>query len=261
MGTNVALETIDPNSTFANFPAPALTALYQRSVGGLKFALATMDGTPGANPARAHDPALSRTLYLPANFPETAPQRQGYSVAMLEGELAGFRVQGALRADNATFGGLGGKYTSLTVERQAGPYTAALTLAGAGAPIDTLGAYVWAPNLAESGWGAGLGAKARGMGILRAGGFDFASVGPVVRAPAWWPGTPLTLALQQTVGPGGALAAGATLETAVKPHPMLPDIGLEYSLGKFDPALGNALLDPSRPFTHQLYSVFTTFAF
>lgn len=261
MGTNVALETIDPNSTFANFPAPALSALYQGRVGGVKFALATMDGTPGANPARAHDPAQSRTLYLPANFPEAAPQRQGYSVAMAEGEVAGFRVQGSLRADNQTFGTLAGKHTALTVERQVGPASAALTLAGAGAPVDTLGAWVWAPDVGQSGWGAGLGLKARGMGVLRPSGFDFLSVGPVVRAPAWWPGTPLTIAVQQTMNPTGAIAAGVTLETAVKPHPMLPDIGLEYSLGKFDPAGPNALLDPASPFTHQLYSVFTTFAF
>lgn len=54
----------------------------------------------------------------------------------------------------------------------------------------------------------------------------------------------MTLATQQTHGPNGeALAAGMTLEAKLVLHPKLPDANQEYSVRKFDPAGGNALLE------------------
>lgn len=260
MGTNVALETLDPNSSFANFPAPGLSLLYQTELADTRLSLATFDGTSGASIARSHDPAQARTLYLPLNFPETAPYHQGYSLALFERRFAPVRVQLGLRADNASFGTPQGKASSLTIEAGDEQLAGSLTLAGAGLPLDRLGAYVWRDGLA--GFGVGLGLKATGLGPLQPSGFPFVSYGPLVRTPAWGWLPRWTIAAQESRGAmGEPLASGLTLETSARPHPALPVIGVEYSLGKFDPAGRNGLLDLSTPFTHQLYSVLTTVSF
>jgi hypothetical protein len=260
MGTNVAIETLDPNSTFANFPAPGLSLIYQTELADTRLSLATFDGTSGASIARSHDPAQARTLYLPLNFPETAPYHQGYSLALFERRFAPLRVQLGLRADNSSFGTALGKASSLTVEAGDEQLAGSLTLAGSGLPFDRLGAYVWRDGLA--GFGVGLGLKATGIGPLQPTGFPSVSYGPLLRTPAWGWLPRWTIAAQETRGAlGETLASGLTLETSARLHPALPMLGVEYSLGKFDPAGRNGLLDLSTPFTHQLYSVLTTVSF
>lgn len=261
MGTNVALETLDPNSTYVNFPAPALSLVHVRPLGQGRLTLATMDGTPGASPARARDPAQARALYLPSNYPATAPQRQGYSLALYDLPLAWGRLQLGWRTDNLALASWGGKYTTVTLDVGDHDFGGSLTLAGPGAPGDQLGAYLWGSQP----WGGamGLGLKAGGWKLLEPPSpTAFVSYGPMLRLPAWTWLPPLTLALQQTNGSEGRpLAAGVTLETSFKPAAALPEVHAEYSVGKFDPAGHNALFDPSRPFTHQVYSVLTTFSF
>lgn len=260
MGTNVALETIDPNSSFCNFPAPALALVHQQKLGSWSLALATQNGTWGALPARAHDPAQAKGLYLPLNFPEATPQHQGYSLAVVENDLGVVRFQGAVRANNQTMATEGIAATSLTVDARQEAWSASLSLAGKQAPLDTLGGYVWAKDLA--GFGLGAAVKSNGLALRQASPFAYVSYGPMLRTPAlpWLPS--FTLSVQQTNGKtGNALAAGYSLETALKLHPDLPAIGLEYSAGKFDPSRPNELLSAGSPVTHQLVGVFTTFAF
>lgn len=260
VGTNVAQETLDPASTTANFPNPGLSLVLQQRFGSARLSLATNNGVYGANPARAHDRAQARALTLPLNYPESPALYNGYSLALLENDFGGARLQVGLRADNNTMGTSQGKYSSLTVDAGDARLGGSVSIAGPGLPNERLGAFAW--GTLPAGFGLGAALKANGMLGMTAGAYRFVSYGPMVRTPAagWFPSW--TLGVQQTNGPSGeALAAGYTVETSLRLHPALPLFNLEYSAGKYDPAGGNVLLDPSRPATHQVFAFITTFAF
>lgn len=258
MGTNVALETLDPASTFANFPAPGLSLIYKQKLGSARVSLATNNGVFGASPARAHDPALAKTLTLPANFPESPAQHNGYSLAILENDFGFARLQAGLRADNNTLGTERGKYSSLTLDVGDSAVGGSLSLAGAGLPTDRLGASVFSGL--PGGFGVGLGLKANGIGFLQPSSYPFTSYGPMLKTPGIGFLPPFVLSAQQTRGAADeALAAGYTVETSFKPHPALPAFNLEYSGGKFDPAGGNGWF--TGQVTHHVVSFLTTFAF
>lgn len=260
VGTNVAQEVLDPASTIANFPNPGLSLILQQRLGSAKLSLATNNGVYGANPARARDRAQARTLTLPLNYPESPALYNGYSLALIENDFGGLRLQAGLRADNNTMGTAQGKYSSLTLDAGDAKLGGSLSVAGAGLPTERLGGFAW--GALPGGFSAGAALKANGMLGMSASAYPFVSYGPMLRTPGvgWFPSW--TLGIQQTNGPAGeALAAGYTLETSFRLHPALPTFNLEYSAGKYDPAGNNVLLDPSRPATHQVFAFITTFAF
>jgi hypothetical protein len=252
LGTNVALETLDPNSAFVNFPSPSLSLIHQRQLGTAQLSLATSNGNWATNVDRAlTSPGL---LYLPRNYPLPAALYDGYSLVAIEDQFGPARLQAALRADNRTMGTVEGKSSSVTIDWGGPSLAASLTLAGRNLPLDSLGGYVWADNVAGFGLGAGI--KSQGMGFLQSTSYPFLSYGPILKTPSVIGLPSVTLALQQTQGTHGeALASGYTIETQVRPFAGLAPIGLEYSSGKFNAAGSNALFDPISPFTHHVYAV------
>ena len=264
-GTDITLQALDPNATQAIFPRGNYAAAASGEAGPFSLGVAVYNGAlAGRDVARLGALGYADSLPQPEQF------NQGTRMVTALGADFGFvRAQVAAKTPGLIHEGLGDFNKTLTGTLDLGSDALGLSLqtvarsAFTGNFTPSQASVTLASNdLFGTGFGLGLGlnsgtvlqtslqggnafvlanpAKSLMQGM---GGTDYNSYGLALKLPGFSIFPNLTLAAQQTAGPGfsGNIASGLTAQADIKIW-QLPLMQLEYSSGKFDPNLDNGLL-------------------
>jgi hypothetical protein len=289
-GTDVALQSLDPNATQGVFPLSSFTVAANGEAG--PFSLGVGVYQPGV---AGRDVARLGALGYPASLPGPETYATGSRMLAALGADFGFvRAQVAAKTPSLT-DNLGAFNKTLTGSVDVG--TDALGLSVQGVALTDFGGGNFVParvsaklasnDLFGTGFGLGLGTN-MGTAVNTAGqtfvgpagnrslmqglaGIDYGSYGLYLRIPGFSILPSLTLAAQQTAGPGfsGTIASGLTAQAEVQLFD-LPRMQLEYSSGKFNPLTvdgdgnptgSNGLLDQSSFISNEQLTATLVFPF
>lgn len=270
-GTDVAVQALDPNATQAVAPLGSLTAAASGDAGPFSLGVGVYQpGVAGRNVGRL------AALGYPASLNGPELYNNGSRmVASLGADFGFLRAQLAAKTPSLTEG-LDQFNKTVTGTVDLGSDALGLNVQGVAATSFTgnfvpsrVSAKLASNDLFGTGFGLGLGtnlgtvlnttgstfvAPTGGRSLMQGlGGIDYGSYGLYLRIPGFSILPSLTLAAQQTAGPGfsGTIASGLTAQADVQLFD-LPRIQVEYSSGKFNPlpaasgstnTPGNGLLD------------------
>jgi hypothetical protein len=263
-GTDVALQSLDPNATQAIFPRSSFTAAASGDAGPFNLSVGVYQ--PGV---AGRDLGRLAALGYPASLPGPETYTMGSRMlAALGADFGYVRAQVAAKAPGSFAQGLDQLDKTLTGTLDIGSDALGLSLQGVANTSftgsflpDRVSAKLASNDLFGTGFGLGLGTNLGtvvGLGTnnlftaptgnrsLMQGmsGIDYGSYGLYLRIPGFSIIPSLTLAAQQTAGPGfsGTIASGLTAQAEVQLLE-LPRMQVEYSSGKFNPGTNNGLLD------------------
>ncbi len=271
-GTDITQQALDPNATQAIFPRGNYAAAASGEAGPFSLGVAVYNGG-----LAGRDLGRLGALGYATNLPQPETFNLGSRMVTALGADFGFvRAQVAAKTPGLVHEDLGGFNKTLTGTLDLGSDALGVSLqtvarsAFTGQFTPTQASVTLASNdLFGTGFGLGLGlnsgtvidtslqgtnafklatpAKSLMQGL---GGTDYNCYGLALKLPGFSIFPNLTLAAQQTAGPGfsGNIASGLTAQADIKLF-QLPLMQLEYSSGKFDPNLDNGLLSNPGPAT------------
>lgn len=269
-GTDVAVQSLDPNASQALFPRSNFTVAASGEAGPFRLGVGVYQ--PGVG---GRDTGRLTALGYPASLPGPETYVMGSRMLAALGADFGFvRAQLAAKTPSLT-DGLDVFNKTVTGTVDIGTDALGLNVQGvaftsfAGNFVPSrVSAKLASNDLFGTGFGLGLGTNlgtvvdttgglagtsntftgpAGGRSLMQGmAGIDYGSYGLYLRIPGFSILPNLTLAAQQTAGPGfsGTIASGLTAQADVQLFD-LPKIQLEYSSGKFNPGTSNGLLDQS----------------
>jgi hypothetical protein len=267
----VALQSLDPNATQAIFPRSSFTAAASGDAGPFNLGVSVYQ--PGVS---GRDTTRLAALGYPASLPGLETYNSGARmVAALSGDFGPVRAQIAAKAPGTFAEGIGALNKTVTGTVDVGSDALGLSLQAVARTAfsgnftpSAVSAKLASNDLFGTGFGLGLGTNlgnvvglnvdntfdvpTGGRSLMQGlSGIDYGSYGLYLRIPGFSIIPNLTLAAQQTAGPGFSttIASGLTAQADLQLFE-LPRIQLEYSSGKFNPlgsnggtVIGNGLLD------------------
>ena len=269
-GTDITLQALDPNATQAIFPRGNYAAAASGEAGPFSLGVAIYNGG-----LAGRDLSRLGALGYAASLPQPESFDLGNRMVTALGADFGFvRAQVAARTPGLIHEELGLFNKTLTGTVDIGSDALGLSLqtvarsAFTGNFTPSQASVTLASNdLFGTGFGLGLGLNSGAVldtslqgtnsfqlpttpkSLMQGlSGTDYNSYGLALKLPGFSIFPNLTLAAQQTAGPGfsGNIASGLTAQADIKLW-NLPLMQLEYSSGKFDPNLDNGLLSNPAP--------------